>query len=216
MVENHQIIRRTEEFVHNLLKSENSGHDWWHIHRVRLTAIEIGRLENADLFIVEMSALLHDVADEKLNESEEAGIKKVNDWLDHILLERTISDKIIDIICTISYKGGNQPPVKTLEGKIVQDADRLDAIGAIGIARTFAYAGAKGDLIYDPELPYRHELSKEEYRSGQSTAINHFYEKLLKLSSTLNTLTAKQIAVTRHEFMNQYLDQFFKEWNGQL
>ncbi|MBD8068092.1 HD domain-containing protein [Bacillus sp. PS06] len=212
---NHQ-IQLTEQFVYEQLKNENSGHDWWHIKRVWNTAKVIGKLEAGNLFVIEMAALLHDIADEKLNDSEEIGLLKVRNWLQHLEIEQALCDDIIEVISTISYKGGKQPSVKTIEAKIVQDADRLDAIGAIGIARTFAYAGAKGDLIYDPELPYRENLTKEEYRNGKSTAINHFYEKLLKLTATLNTNAAREMARTRHEFMEQYLEQFFKEWNGQL
>ncbi|WP_077618516.1 HD domain-containing protein [Bacillus sinesaloumensis] len=209
-------IEDTTNFVKNILSSDSSGHDWWHIERVRKAAIEIGERENANIFVVEMAALLHDVADEKLNESEEEGLKKVRDWLSSLQLPYPQQVEIIEIISTMSFKGGNRPPMKTIEGKVVQDADRLDAIGAIGIARTFAYAGAHGDLIYDPHLPYREVLTKEEYRNGKSTAINHFYEKLLKLKDTLNTDAAKEVAQKRHDFMVGFLEQFYKEWNGQL
>ncbi|WP_078546255.1 HD domain-containing protein [Litchfieldia alkalitelluris] len=216
MLDKHNLIIQTEQFVYEILKNESSGHDWWHIQRVRKIALIIGEKEQGDLFIIEMAALLHDIADEKLNESEEIGINKVKYWLQHLELDQEISFHILEIIQSMSFKGGNRPPVKTTEGQVVQDADRLDAIGAIGIARTFAYAGSKGDLIYDPELPYRKELTKQEYRNGKSTAINHFYEKLLKLSGTLNTETARKIAKERHVFMERFLEQFYNEWNGQL
>lgn len=210
-----EIVEKTEQFVKQILKDDSSGHDWWHIHRVRTIAVQIGQKERADLIQIELAALLHDIADEKLNETEEAGIEKVKNWLEEINLPTETSLNIIEIITGMSFKGGNRPPLKTIEGKIVQDADRLDAIGAIGIARTFAYAGAHGDLMYDPELPYRETMTKEQYRNGKSTAINHFYEKLLKLSSTLNTEAAKILAKERHEFMEAFLTQFYKEWNGQ-
>ncbi|MCH1627363.1 HD domain-containing protein [Ferdinandcohnia quinoae] len=207
-----EILIDTADYVKKILENESSGHDWWHIERVRKTALLIGKRENADLFTIEMAALLHDVADEKLNMSEEEGLHKVRIWLSN----KNVSNKeeIIEIISTMSFKGGNRPPMKTLEGMIVQDADRLDAIGAIGIARTFAYAGAHGDLIYDPAIPYREQMTKDEYRNGKSTAINHFYEKLLKLSNNLNTKAAKELANSRHEFMQDFLNQFYKEWNG--
>ncbi len=209
------LLNKTEQFVFDILKDENSGHDWWHIARVRTMARRIGEQEDADLFLIELAALLHDIADEKLNPSEEEGLKKVKNWLDFLEIPQSLSLEVLEIISTMSFKGGNQTKMKTIEGKIVQDADRLDAIGAIGIARTFAYAGSKGDLIYEPTIPVRESLTKEEYRNGQSTAINHFYEKLLKLQGTLNTESARQIAKERHQFMEVYLEQFFKEWNGQ-
>ncbi|MEH7388011.1 HD domain-containing protein [Bacillus sp. JJ1521] len=215
-MEQQKIIEATITFVKNILQHDSSGHDWWHIERVRKAAIQIGEKEKANLFIIEMAALLHDVADEKLNKTEEEGLMKVSDWLTSIHLPDSEQEMILEIISTMSFKGGNRPPMKTIEGQVVQDADRLDAIGAIGIARTFAYAGAHGDLMYDPNLPYRESMTKEEYRNGKSTAVNHFYEKLLKLKDTLNTNAAKEVAQERHDFMLAFLDQFYKEWNGQL
>ncbi|MEH7236487.1 HD domain-containing protein [Bacillus sp. JJ1562] len=215
-MEQQQSIESTTTFVKNILQHDSGGHDWWHIDRVRKAAIQLGVKEKANLFIIEMAALLHDVADEKLNDSEEEGLRKVRDWLTSIQIAESEQEEILEIISTMSFKGGNRPPMKTIEGQIVQDADRLDAIGAIGIARTFAYAGAHGDLMYDPDLPYRENLTKEEYRNGKSTAVNHFYEKLLKLKDTLNTNAAKEVAQERHDFMLAFLDQFYKEWNGQL
>ncbi|MCA1030397.1 HD domain-containing protein [Bacillus timonensis] len=209
-----EIIARTSEFVKSSLIDDSSGHDWWHIFRVHKIAKRIAIAESADLFIVEMAALLHDIADEKLNESEKAGLNKVRLWLNKMNINQLDQNDILNIITSISFKGGNQPPVNTLEAKIVQDADRLDAIGAIGIARTFAYAGSIGDLIYDPNVKVRSSMTKEEYRLGKSTAINHFYEKLLKLERTMNTTTGKKEAKKRHQFMETYLQQFFKEWNG--
>lgn len=207
-------IQLTKEFVHKQLKNDSSGHDWWHIFRVTEMAKRIAEHEQADLFICEMSALLHDIADEKLNDSEAEGLEKVGAWLYAIDLDEKSVGAILDIISTMSYKGGGQPAMETLEGQIVQDADRLDAIGAIGIARTFAYAGAKGDIIYDPSIAPREQMTKEEYRNGKSTAINHFYEKLLKLKQLMNTDYAKAIAEERHSFMESYLQMFIKEWQG--
>ncbi len=204
----------TKEFVHKQLENDASGHDWWHIVRVAEMAKRIAKHEQANLFVCEMSALLHDIADEKLNASEEEGLKKVKEWLYSIDIDERTIEAIMDIISKMSYKGGGQPALQTLEGKIVQDADRLDAIGAIGIARTFAYAGAKGDIIYNPDIAPREQMTKEEYRNGKSTAINHFYEKLLKLKQLMNTDYAKVIAKERHLFMESYLQMFFKEWEG--
>ncbi|MFS0863288.1 HD domain-containing protein [Fredinandcohnia sp. 179-A 10B2 NHS] len=209
-------INKTINYVKDILKDDSSGHDWWHIERVRKLALYIGTNESANIFVIEMAALLHDIADEKLNNSEKEGLAKVEQWLSSLQINETDQEHILEIISTMSFKGGNRPPVRTIEGQVVQDADRLDAIGAIGIARTFAYAGAHGDLMYDPDLPYRESMTKEEYRNGKSTAINHFYEKLLKLSTTLNTDTAKRIAEERHKFMLDFLEQFYKEWNGTL
>lgn len=207
-------IAFTKEFVQKQLENDASGHDWWHIVRVAKTAKTIAEQEQADLFICEMSALLHDIADEKLNPSEEEGLKKVKDWLHTIEVDDKAASEIIRIISTMSYKGGGQPAMQTLEGKIVQDADRLDAIGAIGIARTFAYAGSKGDMMYDPSIVPREQMTKEEYRNGKSTAVNHFYEKLLNLKELMNTDYAKLMAEERHRFMEVYLQRFFKEWEG--
>jgi uncharacterized protein len=209
-----EIIDKTKQFVKSALENDASGHDWWHIVRVHTTAKNLAEQENANLFIVEMAALLHDLADEKLNETEEIGLKKVEDWLVSCAVEEVYREQILTIIKNISFKGGNRPPQTTIEGKVVQDADRLDALGAVGIARTFAYAGAKGDIIFDPNLPVRETMTKDEYRNGKSTPINHFYEKLFKLKDLMNTYTAKVLAEQRHQFMINYLQQFMKEWNG--
>ncbi|KAA0550145.1 HD domain-containing protein [Bacillus sp. BGMRC 2118] len=210
------VIEQTKQFVKSELLNDASGHDWWHIVRVHNMAKEIARKEQANEFIIEMAALLHDIADEKLNTSEEIGLQRVDDWLNQFKLSESDHQHIVSIIRNMSFKGGIKQPILTIEGMIVQDADRLDAIGAIGIARTFAYGGAKGDLMYDPTLPIRDKMSQEEYRMGKSTPINHFYEKLLKLKDRMNTETAKQLAEERHQFMVQYLQQFMKEWNGQV
>ncbi|MBM7663227.1 uncharacterized protein JOC85_004098 [Bacillus mesophilus] len=209
-----EVIKHTQEFVKNILENDPSGHDWWHIVRVYNTAIELAKQENADLFIVEMSALLHDIADEKLNESEEIGLRRVADWLDTCEVEQEKKKHILYIIQNMSFKGGNSEPLTSIEGLVVQDADRIDALGAIGIARTFAYAGVKGDILYDPDLPVRENMTKEEYRNGKSTPINHFYEKLLKLKDLMNTESGKRLATERHKYMEQFLSQFMKEWNG--
>lgn len=211
---NSEMMILTGKYVSDLLSGEASGHDWWHIHRVTNLAKTIAEQEGADLFICEMAALLHDVADEKLNSSEEAGVVKVEQWLHSLRLDENSIKHIIEIITMMSFKGGGQPPMRTLEGKVVQDADRLDAIGAVGIARVFAFSGAKGQIIHDPTDKPREQLSKEEYRKRQTTAINHFYEKLLKLKGLMNTSFGKQMAEERHAFMEVYLKTFLEEWKG--
>ncbi|MGM9986424.1 MAG: HD domain-containing protein [Bacillaceae bacterium] len=209
-----QVIQETELFVKEKLEKDSSGHDWYHIHRVRQMALRLAREEGADMFICEITALLHDVADEKLVKSEEQGLKQMNEWLSNHGIKEDEREHILSIIRNMSFKGGNGKVLPTLEGRIVQDADRLDAIGAIGIARTFAYGGAKGDLMYDPNLLPRTVMTKEEYRKGKSTSVNHFYEKLLKLKDLMNTNTAKEIAIERHQVMESFLEQFFEEWNA--
>jgi uncharacterized protein len=205
-------INLTKEFVKKELENEGTGHDWLHIERVTIMAQRLSEEEGANQFICTMAALLHDLADEKLNESEEAALKRVNHWLDQVGADS--KRQILDIIQSISYKGGHGPELTSLEAKVVQDADRLDAIGAIGIARCFTYAGYKGNLIYHPDEEPREGMTKEEYSKRDGTAINHFYEKLLKLKDQMNTKTGYELALQRHYFMEQYLTEFFDEWSG--
>lgn len=208
------IIAEAEQFVRNKLAHDFSGHDWWHIDRVRNNAVSLAHKEHADVFLCELTALLHDLTDEKLCDDELQAEQQLKEWLVIQKIPNTFIDKVLEIISTMSFKGGSRPPMKTLEGKIVQDADRLDAIGAVGISRVFAYSGAKGRPIHDPTVKPREAMTKEEYRSGHDTAINHFYEKLLKLKSLMNTEHGKQMAEHRHTFMEQYLQQFYGEWDG--
>ncbi|RBW71037.1 HD domain-containing protein [Bacillus taeanensis] len=208
------VIQNTQLYVKNILESEGSGHDWFHIERVTKTAVTIAEKENANLFVCELAALLHDIADEKICGDEQKGLGIVREWLSLQEVPENTIDHVLQIISKMSFKGGNNLPLKSLEGKIVQDADRLDAIGAIGIARCFVYSGAKGQLIYDPALKPRAEMTNEEYRKGKSTAVNHFYEKLLKLKGLMNTKEGKRLADERHLFMENFLKQFYKEWNG--
>lgn len=209
-----QIIGAAEQFAKSVLENDATGHDWWHIHRVVRMAKKLASAEGADPFVCTLAALLHDVADEKLNPSKEIGLKKVGDWLETQPLLEKDRQHILEIISTMSYNAGKNPPMRTIEGKVVQDADRLDAIGAIAIARTFLYAGWVGHPIHDPELPPRGSMSTDEYRKGRSTAINHFYEKLLKLKDLINTPSAKRIAKERHRVMEEYLERFMLEWDG--
>jgi uncharacterized protein len=210
-----EIIDAAELFVKNELGKDSSGHDWHHIDRVRKNARLIWSKEQVgDWFIIEMAALLHDIPDEKLNESEKAGWAKLNSFLQGVKLESHTVQKIKDCIETVSFKGGREIDLSSIEAEIVQDADRLDALGAIGIARTFAFGGKKGHPIFDPGLNVREEMTLEEYRSGNSSSVNHFYEKLLKLKDKMNTAHAKQLAEERHHFMETFLAQFYSEWNG--
>jgi uncharacterized protein len=211
-----KIIAAATEFVRKELEKDSSGHDWWHIWRVTQCAKVIAREEKADEFICELAALLHDIADEKLNINESVGLQKVSNWLETNDVDQTSISQIMEIISSMSFKGGGQSPMQTLEGKVVQDADRLDALGAVGIARTFAYSGAKGQLMHDPTLLPRGEMSAKEYRQGKSTGVNHFYEKLLKLNDLMNTNYAKQLAAERHAYMVEYLKRFLLEWDGKM
>ncbi len=211
-----QIIRLTEDFVRERLAGDSSGHDWHHVDRVRRGAVMIGAAEGADLILVELAALLHDVADWKFHDGDdEAGPRVAGEWLASQGVENDVIEHVQAIIRELSFKGaGVATCPTTLEGKVVQDADRLDAIGAIGVARTFAYGGHKGQPMYDPlKQPVMHD-SFNAYKSNQGTTINHFYEKLLLLQDRLNTSTSRQIARSRHQFMEQFLAQFYREWNG--
>ncbi|MFC0557643.1 HD domain-containing protein [Halalkalibacter alkalisediminis] len=207
------MIQETEKWVKTQLENEGTGHDWHHIRRVTKQAKEMAKVEGADEVIVTLAALLHDLIDDKVVESEEEGLKQVTQWLTSIGTTAAQRQHIITIITTMSFKGGTNKPVTTLEAQVVQDADRLDAIGAIGIARTFIYAGSKGDPMYDPNLAIRDSLTLKEYRNGRSSAIGHFYEKLLKLKDLMNTKEGKKRAELRHQFLEEYLQQFLQEWN---
>lgn len=208
------ILRAAAALAKSELEHEGSGHDWWHIHRVTELAKRIAAAEKADLFICELAALLHDLADEKLVDDPEAGMKRTESWMLENDATAEEAAHVMEIISTLSFKGGAGKPMTTLEGAVVQDADRLDAIGAIGIARTFVYSGKKGRPMYDPNIPVRREMTPEEYRNGKDTAINHFHEKLLKLKDLLNTDSGLAIAEQRHAFMEEFLERFDREWNG--
>ena len=210
------IIYKTCKFVEDKLSGDGSGHDWWHIFRVWTLAKKIAVEEKAQVEIVELGALLHDIADWKFHDGDDSiGPAIAREFLNNQNVEPNVSDSVVEIISTVSYKGaGVATPMKTLEGKIVQDADRLDAIGALGIARTFAYGGYKNRLIYHPdEKPVLHK-SYEDYKKNEGHTINHFYEKLLLLKERMNTKTGKRIAEGRHKFMQSFLDQFYREWDG--
>ncbi|MGT2844218.1 HD domain-containing protein [Streptococcus hongkongensis] len=213
-MDNAVILQEAREWVKAKLDGESSGHDWWHIVRVTNTAKTIAEVEHADIFICQLAALLHDMADEKLNPDPKSARQDIITWLEAHAVDTRTRQKILYIIDNMSFKGGHGIPLETIEGRVVQDADRLDAIGAIGIARCMAYSGYKGRLIHDPNMQPRQDLSPEEYRNGQDTAIMHFYEKLLKLKELMNTSYGRKMAEQRHQFLLDYLEQFYAEWDG--
>ena len=208
------MIDKTKEFVKNKLYGEGSGHDWFHIERVYNLAKYIAEKENADSFIVEMTALLHDIDDWKFSNTNETKTTVTENFLQSINIDDDSFKKIIKIIQTMSFKGGVVDSTQhTIEGKVVQDADRLDAIGAIGIARTFAYGGNKNRIMYDPAINPIDFNSLNEVKNTENHTINHFYEKLLKLKDMINTRSAKEIAEKRHKYMVEFLNEFYYEWN---
>jgi len=210
------LIKNTIQFVQKELKNAEGGHDWFHIERVWKNAKLISKSEKVNLEIVELGALLHDIADSKFHNGDETiGPKKALAFLISQDIEPSVIDHVIAIIDNISFKGGNQKKTfNSIELDVVQDADRLDAIGAIGIARTFNYGGFKNRTIYNPEIEPSLNMTKEEYKNSTTPTINHFYEKLLLLKDRMNTETGKNIAKKRHIFMELYLDQFYNEWKG--
>ncbi|PQJ75368.1 HD domain-containing protein [Polaribacter gangjinensis] len=215
-----KIIENTIEFVKNELKNAEGGHDWFHIERVFKNAILISKEESVDIFVVSLAALLHDIADAKFHNGDETiGPKKASDFLKQQKVNVKTREHIINIIKHISFKNSldkNATKFTSKELEVVQDADRLDAIGAIGIARCFNYGGFKNRSIYNPEILPELRLSKESYKNSDAPSINHFYEKLLLLKDQMNTSTGKKIAAERHRFMELYLEQFYNEWNGKL
>ena len=208
------MINNIASSVKEACKNDSSGHDWWHIFRVVNLAKHIGKKEGANLDMVELAALLHDLDDWKLNESNEGHLPKARKILSENGYSAETINTILGIIDEVSFKGaGVETKPSTLEAMVVQDADRLDAIGAIGIARTFAYGGHKNQPLHNPDLKPNLHGSFEEYKKTRTSTINHFYEKLLLLKDRLNTPTAKQLAEKRHQFMEQFLEQFYSEWN---
>lgn len=210
-----ELINKTIELVKEKLEGTESGHDWFHIERVWKLSLHIQEKEGGDKLVIELAALLHDIADPKFHNGDETvATKIVTEFLTGQKVDGETIDKVIFIIENMSFKNRNDAPKELpLELKIVQDADRLDAIGAIGIARTFNFGGYKNNLMYHPDIQPKLNQSKEDYKKSNGTTINHFYEKLLLLKDLLNTKTAKEIAEQRHQFMLQFLDQFYKEWN---
>ena len=212
-----QIINNTILFVKNQLAHAEGGHDWFHIERVYKNALLIAEEEECDLTVVKLAALLHDIADSKFHGGDETvGPKTARTFLESQNVSEAIISHVIAIIENISFKGGNfEKKFNSKELEIVQDADRLDAIGAIGIARTFNYGGFKNRPLYNPNIQPNLNMSKEEYKNSESPTLNHFYEKLLILKDKMNTETGKKIAQKRHDFMVTFLSQFYAEWDGQ-
>ena len=213
---NTDLINNTILFVKKQLENAEGGHDWFHIERVYRNALLIAQEEKCDLQIVQLGALLHDIADSKFHNGDECiGPKIAREYLESQQLGSEKISNVIAIIENISFKGGNfEKKFSSIELDIVQDADRLDAIGAIGIARAFNYGGFKNRALYDPKIAPKLNMSTEEYKKSQAPTLNHFYEKLLLLKDKMNTTTAKKIAEERHRFMESFLAQFYAEWDG--
>ena len=212
------IINKTIQFVKATLEGAEAGHDWFHIERVHKMALTINHVEKGNELIVSLAALLHDIADAKFNGGdEEIGPFKAGEFLKSIALPEAVILHVQDIIRNLSYKSSlGTITFHSPELDIVQDADRLDAIGAIGIARAFTYGGYKNRVLYDPEIAPVLEMSKEQYKNTQAPTINHFYEKLLRLKDLMKTQTGRDIAQKRHEFMLTYLEEFYAEWEGMV
>ena len=211
-------ITLTINFVKEKLEGAEAGHDWFHIERVWKLSKKIAEKEGGNLEVIELSALLHDIADPKFHNGDETLALKISkDFLEEIHVNAELIEQVLFVIKNISFKNRAEAPENPpLELQIVQDADRFDAIGAIGIARTFNFGGFKNNLMYHPEIKPNLGMNKEEYKKSNGTTINHFYEKLLLLKDLMNTETAKKIASERHDFMLQFLDEFYKEWNVEL
>lgn len=210
------MIDKALEYIKELFANDSSGHDYFHTLRVYQTATEIARQEQADVTIVQLAALLHDVDDEKLFPETHADKKNAVDFMTANGVDAETIRRVCKIIGEVSFAGTDSVVPGTIEGKCVQDADRLDAIGAIGIARTFAYGGSRGRKIYDPDVRPNMGMSKEAYRNNvNSPSINHFYEKLLLLKDMMNTSTGKKLAEHRHTVMQAFLEEFMAEWNGE-
>ncbi|GAA0872848.1 HD domain-containing protein [Gangjinia marincola] len=213
------LIKNTISFVKKTLKNTEGGHDWFHIERVYNTAMHIAKTEEVNLEIVALGTLLHDIADAKFYDGDESiGPKVAQEFLESQKVDPTTTDHVINIIKYISFKNSldeRGEKFTSTELEVVQDADRLDAIGAIGIARCFNYGGFKNRPLYDPSIKPNLNLTKTEYKKAKSHTINHFYEKLLLLKDKMNTATGKKLAEERHDFMEMYLEQFYREWNGE-
>lgn len=213
-----QIITATVNFVKTALTGAEGGHDWWHIYRVWHQARHIAAKETVNGLVVELGALLHDIADSKFHNGDESiGPAKAAAFLQTLAVPAEVVTHVENIIRHISFKGGNQEKTfHSPELAVVQDADRLDAIGAIGIARAFNYGGFKNRSLYDPAVKPNMHMTKEEYKNSTAPTITHFYEKLLLLKDRMNTNTGKELAAERHAFMEEFLERFYKEWEGEI
>ena len=211
------IVRQTEAHVKVLMSGEQSGHDWWHVYRVWRIAIRLSEQESVDRLVVELAALLHDIADWKFHDGDEtAGPRAAKEWLESSGVDNDTIEHVCHIVQHLSFKGVAVPtPMRTREGQVVQDADRLDAIGAIGVARAFAYGGYRGRPIFEPEVTPILHSSAGEYFNGTGSTINHIYEKLLLLKGRMNTAAGKALVEERHAFTECFLSQFLREWDGE-
>jgi uncharacterized protein len=210
-----EVLAQAQQFAVAQLGDDASGHDWRHAERVANLARRIAEAESADSFVCQLAAWLHDVADYKIAGDDITGLRRVRSWLDSHVADSSVTGHVMEIIESISFAGGSRPPMRTLEGHVVQDADRLDAIGAIGIARAFSFGGSRGRAMYDPEqAPDTYFPSKEAYRDSRSSTINHFYEKLLLLKDRMNTPLARDLAADRHRYLEAFLEEFMEEWQG--
>lgn len=216
MEDKEKIVESTEIFVKQELNNAEAGHDWWHAMRVRNNAMLIAKSQSCDVLVVELAALLHDIADSKFNNGDEnAGPEKAKIFLSKQGVDQPICNHVIQIIRNISFKGGNIiQSFNSLELDIVQDADRLDALGAIGIARAFSYGGHKGREFFNPDIPPILNMTPEQYKNSTAPTINHFYEKLFLLKEKMNTLKGTELAEERHVYLQNFTNQFYKEWYG--
>jgi uncharacterized protein len=214
---NQELIQSTIAFVKEKLRDAEGGHDWFHIQRVYNNALHIGKAEQCDLTVVQLGALLHDIADSKFHNGDESvGPETARIFLESHNVDETTIAHVVKIIENVSFKGGNfAKDFHSKELEVVQDADRLDAIGAIGVARAFNYGGFRGRALYDPEIVPNLNMTKDEYKKSAGPTLNHFYEKLLLLKEKMNTDAGKRIADERHRFMEQFIEQFYAEWNGE-
>lgn len=206
------IINNAIEYIRGIFSEDFTGHDFQHTMRVYKVATLLAEKEGADVFAVQLSALLHDVDDRKLSPSTAENLHNARAFMKEQGIDSETAERICRIIRQVSFKGTDSVVPDTLEGKCVQDADRLDALGAVGIARAFAYGGAHHRAMYDPEIPPRLNMGEKEYFSSESTTVNHFYEKLFLLKDMMNTKTAREIAQRREQFMKDFIEQFLKEW----
>jgi uncharacterized protein len=215
---NEEIIQQTAAYVKLELANAEGGHDWWHLYRVWKTAKQILAKEACDPLTVELAALLHDIADSKFNGGDETiGPRKAEQFLQSINISADVTTHVVNIIKNMSFKSSHfEQSWTSKELMVVQDADRLDAIGAIGIARAFNYGGFKNRALYDPNIKPDTNMTKEQYKNSTTPTINHFYEKLLLLKDKMNTETGKAMAQKRHGFMVEYLEQFYREWEGEV
>ncbi|MFT7155912.1 MAG: hypothetical protein ACI8Q1_000916 [Parvicella sp.] len=209
-----EIIDNIRHQIHKEFEGEGSGHDWWHIHRVVENALHLQELEGGERDLIEIAALVHDVGDHKFHKEANAAETLITKLLKEVGLEKKFIQKVVQIVAEVSYKGaGVQTNGNSLEAKIVQDADRLDAIGAIGVGRAFAFGGNRNRLMYEPDHTPSLHTDFESYKNDKGHTINHFYEKLLLLKDRMQTDSGRKIAQERHQFMQTFLEQFYKEWN---